>query len=302
MDIYINGVSLRTLIIRRLRAFRIFNQIFPLGTGGGAEYSIRVWLKHLNKIKYSGIPEVVAELGPGSTLGAGIAALLSGAKHYYAFDVQNYISNEKLLVEFDEIVEIFKKGTLPELNCLNEIYNVENISEFLSETRIIEIRNDISNYGANGNFIKYFAPWNSDALIESATVDFIFSQCVLEHVEDLEIGYSTIHKWLKKDGFTSHLIDFQCHSFTKHWNGHWAYSAKQWEFIKGTKAWAINRIPLSEHMEMIYNAGFEVIEAFKRNSEITGLSRSELAHEFTFLTDEDLKTTSLDVLLKKTGQ
>jgi hypothetical protein len=62
------------------------------GTGGeskSASYCYSVWQRHLTMARQNGLQEVphtVVELGPGDSLGVGLAALLSGAKHYYAFD------------------------------------------------------------------------------------------------------------------------------------------------------------------------------------------------------------------------
>src|SRR5262245_65287719 len=53
-------------------------------TGGtvSARYCYAVWLRHLSFLHRHGLPttfETVAELGPGDSLGVGLAALLSGA-------------------------------------------------------------------------------------------------------------------------------------------------------------------------------------------------------------------------------
>jgi len=49
-----------------------------------------VWLKHptlLWENQLQAIPNTVAELGPGDSLGVGLAALLSGASKFYVLDV-----------------------------------------------------------------------------------------------------------------------------------------------------------------------------------------------------------------------
>jgi hypothetical protein len=63
-----------------------------------ARYAYAVWLRHLSMAYKSGLPtqpEVVAELGPGNSLGVELAALLSGARTYFAFDVVEYSSDAR---------------------------------------------------------------------------------------------------------------------------------------------------------------------------------------------------------------
>jgi len=62
------------------------------GTGGTdtSRYCYTIWLRHLVMAKSNGLnfhPKVVAELGPGDSLGIGLAALISGSDKYFAFDV-----------------------------------------------------------------------------------------------------------------------------------------------------------------------------------------------------------------------
>ena len=48
-----------------------------------------------------------------------------------------------------------------------------------------------------GSYIRYAAPWNSEAELQPETVDLVISQAVLEHVEELGNTYRSIFKWLK---------------------------------------------------------------------------------------------------------
>ena len=52
-------------------------------------------------------PEIVAELGPGDSLGVAIAAILSGVREYYAFDVVAYAHNDNNLRVLDECLQLF---------------------------------------------------------------------------------------------------------------------------------------------------------------------------------------------------
>ena len=89
-------------------------RILPKGAGGdtdSAYYCYGVWLKHLTLLWENGLrsmPNTIAELGPGDSLGIGLAALLCGANNYYALDVKEYSHIETNLKIFDELVALFK--------------------------------------------------------------------------------------------------------------------------------------------------------------------------------------------------
>ena len=53
------------------------------------------------------IPNSVAELGPGDSLGIGLAALLCGANNYYGLDAVPYCNDERNLKVFEELVGLF---------------------------------------------------------------------------------------------------------------------------------------------------------------------------------------------------
>jgi len=86
-----------------------------------ARYCYSVWLRHLVSAYESGLipsfPRVIAELGPGSSLGAGLAGLISGAQRYYGLDIVKYCSNLHNLEIFDALVALFQAGTpIPDEN------------------------------------------------------------------------------------------------------------------------------------------------------------------------------------------
>ena len=64
----------------------------PLGTLSATScYSI--FLRHICLLRGVGVPHVpriVVELGPGSSLGTGFAALIAGAEKYYALDLVKF--------------------------------------------------------------------------------------------------------------------------------------------------------------------------------------------------------------------
>src|SRR5262245_51065395 len=79
-------------------------------TGGTDDpaYCYGVFLHHLVHAHRAGLatfPEVVAELGPGDSLGTGLAWLIAGAERYLAFDVRRYATAEQNTQVFDALVE-----------------------------------------------------------------------------------------------------------------------------------------------------------------------------------------------------
>ena len=70
-----------------------------------------MWLRHLvlaaRTANLTSMPRVVAELGPGDSIGIGLAALLSGAEKYYALDLVRYSNLERNLEIFDALLSMF---------------------------------------------------------------------------------------------------------------------------------------------------------------------------------------------------
>jgi SAM-dependent methyltransferase len=261
----------------------------------------------------NGLPTTVAELGPGDSLGIGLAALLSGSEHYYGFDVVKHSNNERNLNIFDELVELFKqKASIPDAKEFPNIFPLLENYDFpyglltqqildraLNPVRTATIRSELANPSAASNkFIRYFAPWSDERLIQPASVDLIFSQFVLEHVNELEPTYAALYKWLKPGGLTSHMIDFRCHGTAEKWNGQWAYSDFMWKLIKGGRPFLLNREPFSMHTKLIEKFGFKIVGE-KKYTAADGLERKQLAFRFANLSDEDLTVWGIFIQAKK---
>ena len=147
-------------------------------------------------------------------------------------------------------------------------------------------------------------PWNDPKIIENDSVDLVFSQAVLEHVEDLRHTYDSMYRWVKQGGYISNAIDFESHGLSNEWNGHWSFSDLTWKLMKGNRPYLINREPLSKHIEAAQDAGFETISIIPvktfPSDEYTGsIRRDELAKKFENMSEEDFTTASAYILAKK---
>lgn len=312
-------MSLKHVIRGILTYVPELEKVMPNRTGGtnSARYCYSIWLRHLILAQQAGLctqPKVVAELGPGDSLGIGLAALLSGAQKYYAFDVVKYADSTVNLDILDELTSLFVKcepipgpqefpliqPSLQSYEFPHHILTEERLQQSLAVDRIQIIRESLTDSSLHGDDIeiRYIVPWYDDNIIEEKSVDMIFSQAVLEHVDDLAHTYQTFYRWLKSDGFMSHQIDFGCHHLAKQWNGHRAYSDLTWKLIKGKRAYLLNREPYSTHKHLLGSAGFEIVRELK-SSDSSGLTREQLSTRFRQLSEEDLTTRTVHILAKK---
>lgn len=294
---------------------------FQKRTGGGtnsARYCYSVWLRHLVFAYKNGqttIPEKIAELGPGDSLGIGLAALISGAEQYYAFDVVKYFDVSDNLKVFDELVDLFRnKSSIPnneEFPAVKPILDNHDFPSFilsdqhlqfaLNESRLKKIRDSIEaleTTNSNMSMISYRTDFGNSPEINNESLDMILSQAVLEHVEDLKSAYKIMDKWLKPNGLISHDIDFKSHGTADAWYGHWNYSDIEWKIVKGRKKFLLNREPYSSHVRLLKESDFKILCEIRTvaNEEA---KRSFLAQRFKNLTDEDLITQSVFIQAKK---
>jgi SAM-dependent methyltransferase len=299
--------------VARLPPVRRILERRAIGTGGtdSARYCYSVWLRHLVLAGQNGLdtnPRNIAELGPGDSLGIGLAALLSGAERYYAFDVVEHASLERNLGIFDQLVELFRRREpipaaeeMPRVTPLLDDYSFpahiltnERLDKALAPERVARIRGYLQNSRRDESVIQYRAPWFGVGAIPSGSIDLIFSQAVLEHVDALSEVYVAMKRWLAPGGYVSHLVDLSSHGWAPEWNGHWGYSDLRWSLLRGKDTWMINRQPKSTHLRLLNEAGFRIVAARSYKSE-QGLSRDRLARRFRNNTDDDLVSRDLFV-------
>ncbi len=306
-------------ILRGLKSYLPFFSATPTGTGGtiSARYCYGVWLRHQVVLDENGLdphPRVVAELGPGDSLGIGLAALLSGVQRYIALDVVAHAAPERNLAVFDELAVLFRDRAPvpddaefpqvhPQLGGYDfpaHILDAGRLQRALTPARLQKIREDLASLydPAEGVFVNYICPWLEADAVQAGSVDLVFSQAVLEHVDDIRFTYRACHRWLKPGGVMSHQIDFKSHGITDAWNGQWGYPDWLWTITRGKKPYFINREPLSAHLAAIQEAGFEIVRVLPVRRE-GGLRRRELAGRFRSLSDDDLSTASAHILARK---
>lgn len=282
------------------------NRKFSTGGSCDAKYCYSVWLKHLIKSYESGldrIPFTIAELGPGDSLGTGLAAMLCGVRRYYALDVVYYQNLEKNIPILEELVELFTNRTpLPEYPFPRHILTDEVLGYSLSLSRINEIKEMLragkKKYGELK--IDYLVPYDK-LEIDVEPVELVFSHAVLEHVDNLRNCYAIMGKILSAGGYMSHQIDFSSHGTSKYWNGHWGYSDMVWKLIYGSSPFLLNRCTVSQHIELMRENGMEILRLEKCDNpgNEPAMSYDKLAKSYKKMGREDFETAGAYILARK---
>jgi SAM-dependent methyltransferase len=288
------------------------------GSTVNSRYCYAVWMRHLLNARENGMsrhPSSVVELGPGGTVGVGMAALLSGTEQYTGLDVVNNWQSERNIRVFDELLILFRErepipgkgefpklhAPLPSLEFPSHILPDQWLRQSLAEERTRRIREALKralDEEGEEALIRYIVPWARSKIIAPASVDLICSQAVLEHVEDPRKVYESMHLWLREDGMISHEIDFKSHASSGLWNGHWSYSDFQWKVVKGRYSYLINRLSCQAHLDLMKEVGFQVIRSTLASRE-SQLKRANLAPRFRDLTDKELSTPAMFFQAKK---
>jgi hypothetical protein len=302
------------LITRMPGLYRLGNR----ATGGtvSARYCYSVWMRHLCSVsQLLGVvrPSCVAELGPGDSLGIGLTAMLCGAERYYALDRKAFASFETNVGILDELVGLLRNratipddvefpGVFPKLNSYafpTSMLDDAWLDRCLAAPRVESIKRAVAGETGRDDTIelRYFAPWDDSATILPESVDWVFSQAVLEHVDNVAVAYANLTKWLRPGGLMSHAIDYTCHGLTRDWNGHWTVGDRMWRLVRGERSYLINRLPHSAHMQMIQACGYSIVKEMQVWGE--ALDRTTVASPFRQLTDDDLSTTSAFIVAMK---
>lgn len=279
------------------------------GTGGttSGRYCYAVWMRHLSLVSrhvHPFRPRVVVELGPGDSIGLGLAALLGGAEAYHGLDVLAHASvetNERVLLE---LVDLFRdRASIPDdfefphlLPVLSRydrpasLFEDQELDQRLSVSSVSRLRSAIREMGTGTSPIRYSCPWSAES-VNPASADLIISHGALQDMDhhpgrdDLHSNLAIMAGWLVDGGVMSHHIDLGCPGGTP-WNHHWAYGSFTWKLIRGKRPYYKNRVPLSEYLRLFKALGCDVVGVETTHSE--GLSRDRLAPPFCDLPDADL--------------
>ncbi len=245
--------------------------IFVHGYMLDPEYAVSIFTKHLTRcIEY--LPEnySILELGPGDSLSTALIAANHGSSRIWLVDNGEFASTDinNYLVLYDHL-------------GLSSHYSID---EMLRDT----------------NAYYFVDGLTSLKSIQSNTVDFIFSQAVLEHIylEEYEDTINELFRMQKPGGIGSHRIDFQDH-LAKSLNS-LRFSNELWEADWFARSgFYTNRLRASQMINYFIEAGYEIISNEIDCWEQLPLSRKVFHPEFDVLSKKDLLIRGMDLIVKK---
>jgi len=279
------------------------------GGSGSARYCYAVLLRHLITLERLGfhVQEAhVGELGPGDSLGVGLSALLAGAEKYVGLDFVPFSADADLQSMYAELVDLFSRrvpipsdNEFPLMRPKMASYEFpEHVVDWTGFAARVERIRSALRAGVNKDpMLRYQAPWTADQ-VSRGSLDLVMSQGVLQCVDGLQDAYRHIFGWLKPGGFSSHAVGCAATYLSPYWNGHWAYTEREWQFVRGKREYLLNREPLSTHLQYARDAGFTIVQAWKEYGE-DGLPTHALSPRYRALDPEDQRTRFVMLVLQK---
>lgn len=217
------------------------------------------------------------ELGPGNSIFSVMVNYAFGGRTCYLVDVGNFVNPD---LELYQNFNLFlKEKNLPtkDIKGCRTIYDILDI------------------YGA------VYLTEGLDSLrsLPGSSVDFIFSQAVLEHIrkKDFLPLMKELRRIVKDTGYCSHTVDLKDHLGGKLNN--LRFSEKLWESnFMSRSGFYTNRIRYSEMLEMFEEANFKLDSISQVTWKSAPILRSQLAIEFRNISEEDLLTSGFSIVLK----
>jgi hypothetical protein len=248
--------------------------IFDHGPMNKSDYAVRVFQSHYQ----AGHLEdgyTCVELGPGDSLLSALYARAHGAGRIYLVDAGRFASDDCSMYRM-VATELKQAG-----------YNVpvgfNSVAEMLRLCRAEYLTNGVE----------------ALASIPARTVDFIWSQAVLEHIR-LEEFPTMVAAWrriIKEDGFASHAVDLKDH--LNHALNHLRFSDARWESrLFRTSGFYTNRIRFGEMLQLFRQHGFSPVVTVQQRWEQLPTPRARLASRFRDLPDDELLVSGFTVVLR----
>lgn len=217
------------------------------------------------------------ELGPGDSVLSGLVARAYGASHAWLVDAGAFADTDVSACR--ETIEMLRAQG----KVVPDIDGATSLPEVLQLAGI--------EYLTQGT--------NSLASIPDASVDFFWSQVVLEHVPRDEFPWllQELRRIVSPGGIGAHSIDFRDHLGGGLNNLRFSNATWEGRTFRGSGFYT-NRIRPREMLTMFAEAGFDVELVGETRWPEMPIRRDRLAREFHALPDEDFMVAEVEIIVR----
>lgn len=252
--------------------------LFRLGSMDDGRYALGMFEAHVASAGLAGqlAGKTILELGPGDSVASAVIARAYGARMILV-DVGKF-ATERLDVYYHLAAQLQSMGLHPP-----EIGGAKTLNELLK--------------ACDARYLT--AGLASLRQLPDASVDFIFSQAVLEHIRKQEFldTQQELARILKRGGVCSHQVDLRDHLGGGLNN--LRFSDRVWESeLFARSGFYTNRINFEQMIEMFRKVGFDVEIVEVRRWDEFPIDRRHLATKFRHLPDEVLTVSGFAILLR----
>lgn len=254
------------------KIWRIFS-LFEHGRMLDIKYAYKVFNSHFKHFRKISDTPTILELGPGDSLFSGIFSWNNGCR--------------SILIDTDKFAEKALNKYISQIYASS--VDIDKLSKLEADDWLSKIG---CTYLTDG--------LNSIKLLPDESIDFIFSQAVMEHIfkEQYESYVEEMYRVLKRGGVSSHRIDYKDHLASSLNN--LRFSDNIWESnVFRNSGFYTNRLRASQTLNIFERAGFVVSVIKTEKFDGMPLDKADLDIQFRDLDETDLIISGINLLCFK---
>jgi SAM-dependent methyltransferase len=253
--------------------------LFKQGGMDRPEYALRIFRRHFEAASLTGKADgfVGLELGPGDSLGSALIAKTFGASKTFLVDVESCASTDLRVYRRMES-HLRQLGMYPP--NLDHCRTIDDVAESCGAEYLTEGLTSLRK-------------------IPAASVDFVWSNAVLPYVRRNQFVATLreLRRVQRVGGVASHCVPIKDIIGGK--LNDLRFSEGIWESpLMANSRFYTNRLRYSELLWLFREAGFEPEVVRKLEWETLPTPRRKMAEQFAVLSEEDLRISEFDVLLR----
>lgn len=254
--------------------------VFRHGDMHDPEHALAVFQAHLGRIEgRHTLPQdfVCLELGPGDSLLSGMVARAFGASKVYMVDAGDYVVRD--VEPYRRLAKLLGDLGKP----MPEVETAARFEEVLEICRIVHLTGGT----------------RALADIPSGSVDYTWSQVVLEHVPRGEFPelLAQIRRVMQPDGVGTHSVDLRDHLGGGLNNLRFEDSVWEGAIFRGSGFYT-NRLRCTEMLDKMAKAGFDVDVVRVERWDRLPTSRAAMSEPFASLDDDELRIAEFEIVMR----